>query len=174
MTKREFLGTAMASLAGATLAGAPATAAQDQKPGNIVDDGVTFQWRHRAGRLHATLAAPTTGWIAAGFNESRSLVNTRFVIAAVSKTPIRVEEHIALVPDHKEVGRLGLPRVIADVSGYTESGISHLAFSWPHTFLERPSLSLSPGSEVRVMLAWSHERDFYHHSAWRRHFDITL
>ncbi len=174
MTKREFLKTSMAALGGAALSRVSASAAQHEDPRSIVDAGVTFRWRHEAGRLHATLAAPTPGWIAAGFNEARTLSNTRFVIAAVSTAPIRVEEHIALVPDHQEVGRLGLPRAITDVSGYYDSGLSHLAFSLPQNFPERPSLRLSPGSKTYLMLAWSDEPDFDHHSAWRRHYDLIL
>jgi len=78
------------------------------------------------------MAAPTSGWIAAGFNEKPQLQNTWFVIAAVSVSPIVVEEHIALVPDHKAVERLGLRPVIADAAGTMDNGISTLTFSLPH------------------------------------------
>jgi len=42
--------------------------------------GIAFTWRHRQGRLHGHLSAATTGWLAVGFNDARTLRGTRFVI----------------------------------------------------------------------------------------------
>ncbi|MHA1567139.1 MAG: DOMON domain-containing protein [Alphaproteobacteria bacterium] len=174
MTKREFLTMALTALSGFTLTGLSANAATSHDQGSVSAAGVTFQWRHESGRLRANLSAPTAGWIAVGFNENPTLENTRFVIAAVSVAPIRVEEHIAMVPDHREVSQLGLPAAIAHTSGSYRDGISRLEFSLPEAMPGRARLSLRPGAKIHLMLAWSQETDFDHHSAWRRHFDITL
>lgn len=171
MNKRHFLSLAVTALGGLALGpGRPAASGN----GEILQDGVSFRWRHEGGRLRCEMAAPTSGWIAAGFNEKPQLQNTWFVIAAVSVSPIVVEEHIALVPDHKAVERLGLNPVIADATGAMDNGKSTLVFSLPQVFPQRPALALAPGRQVQLMLAWSAQTDFQHHSAWRRHFDITL
>lgn len=137
-------------------------------------DGTNLNWSHAARQLHVRFDAPTKGWIAVGFNENRRLRGTHFVIAAVDGGAVRIEEHLALVPDHKTVRELGIPPALANASMSLKDSRSHLAFSLPHVLPHRPELPLAPGSRVHVMLAWSHSPDFDHHSAWRRHVDIVL
>lgn len=183
MNKRKFLNMSLAMMSSLSLRADPATSQEARGSGSeavrgnhpaIVDAGVEFTWRHEADRVRGTLTAPTDGWIAVGFNEISSLRNTWFVIAAVSASPIRAEEHIALVPAHKNIADLGLEPGLEHVSGYYRDGRSRLEFSLPHTRPKRPSLRLDPGAGIYLMLAWSHEPDFDHHSAWRRHYDIVL
>ena len=171
MKRRAFVKASLALVG----CGSLATAAASREGSSMIqDDGVTFLWRHEGNRLWATLTAPTPGWIAAGFNETSALHNTRFVIAAVSVSPIRVEEHIALVPDHRPVAALGMPPALGDARGAYENGTSRLGFSLPQAIPGRPTLDLAQGAAATLMLAWSHEPDFDHHSAWRRHYAVTL
>lgn len=168
MKKRNFL-KAAAGAVGALGAPAAATGA-----GKTLSAGqMEISWHNANGRLHVRLSARTRGWIAVGFNSKRDLKGTRFVIASVAG-PLRAEEHIAQVPAHKEVTALGLAPALQDVQGQYKAPLSHLSFSLPETFPDQPNLALAPGAEVYLMLAWSHEPDFDHHSAWRQHFDVTL
>lgn len=175
MNKRQFLSLATFGLG--TLIGAPASLAATN-PANsarsVTQDGVTFSWCHDNTFLTGTLSAPTKGWIAVGFNEAPGLKNTRFIIAATSLFPIRAEEHIARVPDHKTVTELGLKPAMKLIRGSYADGRSHLEFQIPQRIADRPALSLAPGSRVHVMLAWSQAIAFDHHSAWRKHFPLTL
>ena len=137
--------------------------------------GMEFAWRHRAGRLHGHLSAPGTGWLAVGFNETRTLKGTRFVIAAVADGRTRAELHVALPPDHRPVEDVtGHPADLRDLDGRFEDGRSWLSFSLPHRSPDRMGLELSPGLSIHLMLAWSHAPDFDHHSAWRGHADVVL
>jgi len=136
--------------------------------------GTLFEWHHADTRLVARLDAPTQGWIAVGFNARPGLRNTRFIIADVSTQPIRVEEHLALVPAHREIGALGLAPAIKDARGAFNGTHSQLWFSLAHEIPGPPPLDLGPGQTAHVMLAWSQARDFNHHSAWRRHFATTM
>lgn len=173
MDKRNFLNLAIAAVGGFALS-APSANADTVRRRTVDDDGVSFNWHHQAGRLRGTLSAPTTGWIAVGFNEISTLRNTWFVIASVAEVPIRVEEHIALIPDHRNVVDLGISPSVSHVSGFLGQGRSKLDFSLPHQLPKRPLLRLEPNSATYLMLAWSHEPDFSHHSAWRRHYEIAL
>jgi len=132
-------------------------------------DGVVFSWAHDADRVRMALAIATAGWIAVGFNDRRTLAGTRFVIA--SAITGRIEERIARVPDHAPIAALGIAPAIAEAAVAFESGRSVLRFAMPHRL---SSQSLAPGSAVHLMLAWSPETDFAHHSAWRRHVDVVL
>jgi hypothetical protein len=163
MTKRDLL-------RGLTATGLLATAPAAANSGRIADGGTVLVWRHEAGRLFAEFSAPASGWVAAGFNATRGLAGTRFVIAA----PARIEERLALVPDHVRVTDRGLRSELTGASFARTRGTGVLRFSLPHRFSDFPQLRLDPGTRAHVMLAWSHDDDFAHHSAWRRHFDAVL
>lgn len=163
MDKRLFM---QALLGAVGLAGSAALA----EPRRVAAGGMDFRWIHRDERLHCTLSGKTEGWIAVGFNAARPLANTRFVIASAGGS-LRIEEHIALVPDHRSVEALGIAPALAATSGQYAYGMSLVAFSLPQ---QLPDLNLASGVRTHLMLAWSHHADFDHHSAWRKHFDITL
>ena len=171
MNKRDFIKLPLAVLATNVFHTADASPFEKN---NIDQDGVSFAWRHETHALIGIVKAPTRGWVAVGFNESSELKNTRFIIAAVSTSPIHVEEHLALVPEHRPVEELGMPATLIHAEGGFTAGVSTLIFTLPHKIPGRPNLNLAPGNTVNVMLAWSMEQDFDHHSAWRRHFTITL
>jgi len=140
----------------------------------INDAGVTFDWSHRSGELIGNLCAPTQGWIAAGFNDIASMNGTRFVMAHVAGEQILVEEHVAIDSTHKPVEALGLKPALTSAEGRFRNGQSSLRFSMTEEISERPLLRLSKGRSAYVMLAWSLEAGFDHHSAWRKHYATTL
>lgn len=129
-------------------------------------DGTEFAWQHAGGRIVCAFAASAGGWIAAGFNAARGLRGTRFVMGAAP--PGDVAERLALVPDH-----IAAPTpALLDVRIARAGARVQLDFVFPHEISGGPRLA--PGTRAHVMLAWSHDRDFAHHSAWRRHFDVVL
>jgi hypothetical protein len=163
----------LATIGGAALAPMAPGDTASTSVRHVAIDGVIFDWRHSDDRLHGTLMAPTRGWIAVGFNMSRSLNGTRFVIAVTRQKPT-AEMHVALIPEHPTIGSLGGQSGLADVFGRHNDTQSTVKFSLPHFNAAPFALELSPGTPVYLMLAWSHETDFAHHSAWRRHFDVVL
>jgi hypothetical protein len=140
----------------------------------IERDGTAFAWSHRGDRLFGDLSAPTKGWLAVGFNDEPALKGTRFLIGVVEGSVVRAEMHIADPPHHQPVEMLGGLSDIRDLKGQCGSGHSRLAFSLPHRSTDRFAIDLMPGRSIHLMLAWSHEPDFAHHSAWRRHVDVIL
>jgi hypothetical protein len=163
MTRRLFT----SALAGAAL---PTSTVR-----NVIEtDGVSFTWLHRDNRLCCELAAPTQGWIAAGFNDRAELKGTQFVMADLASKPPRAELHLALVPDHCRIEDLGGRSGLVVTEGEQANGNSRLVFSLPEQMPAPFPLDLRRGSKLTLMLAWSLAREFDHHSAWRKHFQITL
>jgi len=136
--------------------------------------GIAFTWRHAQGRLHGSLSAETTGWLAVGFNDKRTLRGTRFVIGRVVDGRAHAEVHIARVPDHAEVGTLGGVSGLADVAGGRTRDETWLTFSLPLKSGDDFEIDLSPGRKVLLMLGWSLSPDFDHHSRVREHRDVVL
>ncbi|MEM7523782.1 MAG: DOMON domain-containing protein [Pseudomonadota bacterium] len=137
--------------------------------------GMTFEWRHASDRIFVRLAAPTRGWFAVGFNDQSGLDGARFVIASVSDDGVaRAEERIARPPVHSPVEALGGAPGLAETSGRLTPGGAAVSFSLPIDAGDAFAADLRPGATTHLMLAWSHEPDFTHHSAWRRHFTRRL
>ncbi|WP_300064466.1 DOMON domain-containing protein [uncultured Roseobacter sp.] len=129
---------------------------------------------HENRRLHAQFGAPTDGWLAVGFNNEQVLEGTRFVIGAMKNGSFHAEKHIVVGPGHPTVQSLGYEATVTGVTGEVTATHSTMAFSLPHVFPDTSSPSLSPGKTTHLMLACSQDANFSHHSAWRRHLDITL
>ncbi|MEO0637076.1 MAG: DOMON domain-containing protein [Pseudomonadota bacterium] len=158
--------------AGLTFSAIPASASPLQETLSL--DGTTFRNWHRKDRLFSTFSAPTKGWLAVGFNNQERLEGTRFVMGAVVGSSFRAEERIALVPNHRRIQDLGLAPAVEHVSGHTSENTTTMQFSMPHVLADSDNPTLSSGKRSYVMLAWSHDTDFEHHSAWRRHFLMEL
>lgn len=166
----------------AVLTALPRAAARDAEPSDarpsdvapVEVGGMTFAWHHRDGRLRVNVSAPAPGWLTVGFNDQDGLAQTWLIMAALVLGRLHVEEHVALPPHHRTVAELGGHGLVADVDGSRRGARTLVAFSLPHDGPGRFAKPLGPGTTTHLVLAWSHETDFAHHSAWRGHRTITL
>ncbi|MES0884777.1 DOMON domain-containing protein [Roseibium sp. SCP14] len=146
----------------------------DTETDRLEKDGVTFDWRFDKGRFRARMSAPTTGWLAAGLNSSIELKDTYFVMLRIEDGTVEAQERIAVSSGHRGTGALGYSPVLGHVAGREELGQTHVSFVLPMNLPGPRNINLREGAQVFLMLAWSQEKDFTHHSAWRRHFEVTL
>ncbi len=168
MHRRTFLATVALSTPNAM-------AVNETPPRRRVElDDTTFAWWHQDARLFGELSAPTEGWLAVGFNNEATLRGTRFVIGVINHNITLAQWHIADPPNHHPIRGLGGLSDIRDLQGEIRYGRSTLAFSLPAHSTGRFAIDLSPDRSVHMMLAWSHHKNFQHHSAWRRHIDLIL
>ncbi len=134
-----------------------------------------FTWFHLDDQLMGKLQAPAPGWLAIGFNNQETLLGTRFIMAAVHDDgSVHAEERIAVPGGHDALSNQGGSLGLDHLQGARKNGTTELTFSLSDNVNDPNQVSLAPGSPTYLMLAWSHEADFAHHSAWRRHFDVTL
>lgn len=173
MTKRDFLKLVLGSVSAFSMGPVQAETKEPARNAMAVD-GIAFSWRHEQHCLFCHFTAPTTGWLAVGFNDRRDLAGTRFLMAVPSDPTARPEEHLATPPTHHPVAEHGLQPVIRDIKITNQQGLATLALSFPHIIRQPRLLHLDPGARAFLMLAWSRAADYGHHSAWRRHFSITL
>lgn len=149
-------------------------ATMSQAKANLSVQGVSLNWHWEKNGIHGSLTAPTHGWLAVGFNSTDALNGSRFLMAAATRHGTRQSERIAIVPGHVPIESLGLEPVFSGVSAELKKGASIIRFSLAPRIPDRPQLEFREGHATFVMLAWSTSPDFDHHSAWRRHFTITL
>lgn len=171
MSRRQFvLKGCMTVLVGLL----PATGKTSGITGLIKDGGVEFRWEHATEGLQCVLVAPTAGWIAVGFNAEHRLLGTRFLMAVTSEPVLRWQERVARVPPGENIQSLGVPAAFRVNAGEFRAGRSEISLTVARRISSEPKVDLSAGTRPYLMLAWSNEADFDHHSAWRKHYAINL
>lgn len=120
-------------------------------------------WVDEGPVLVVTLSAPTTGWVAIGFNRGPELAGARLVMASVQGATALAEEHVAAPPEHFRVDDLRV-RSAREVSGRTE-----VTVEVPRVRGVPGELRLDEASVGHLILAFSESDDFQHHSRMRVH-----
>jgi hypothetical protein len=152
------------------LLGAPARAAMP----SVSAAGVQFSWTVQGESLHGCMSAATSGWVAVGFNTRTGLQGARLVMGHVVAGRAHAEVHIAQPPRHLHRQTADGHERVSNVSGRQAGGRTHVCFSMPLKPTDTEDVALLRGAPVHLILAWSHEADFDHHSAQRDSVEMML
>ncbi len=138
-------------------------------------NGMTVNWVIKDQHIEFQLSAPTTGWLAIGFNETDALPGTYLVMARVRQRVAQVVEHKTLTPgDYQPITALGGQASVVVLSGKEQGNITSVQFRIPQQVADGFHKQLLPGSKWRLLVAYSREDDFKHHSMMRTNIAITL
>ncbi len=145
----------------------------------VQDSGVIFEWRTTATHLQGCMQAQSTGWITVGFNTQPTLDGARLVMGRVdaranAKSSL-IEIHQAMPPRHEMRHSSAMKsEVIQLISSEQRGGLTRICFRMALAASYTGDVALSVGKPVHLILAWSHERDFQHHSAQRGAVNTVL
>lgn len=137
-----------------------------KKTASVEAGGMKFEWRFEGGKLLGTMRAPTTGWVAVGFNDDETLAGSRLIMARVVNGEVVAEEHIAQPPNHHDIRTLGAPQTLSELRGRA-NGEVEIDFALDAGAVQPSGLELRPGQRVWLTLAFSDDPDFGHHSRFR-------
>jgi hypothetical protein len=138
-------------------------------------NGMTFQWRFSKDHLQCKATAPTDGWVAIGFNTKNELSGTNLIMGAVEQDYITIDDRFIVKPgDHKSIIELGGSEAVAQRRGKEENGKTSISFSIPLSVNDKFHHNLIEGKEYYVLMAFSQEDDFQHHSIMRTTIKIKL
>ncbi len=142
----------------------------------VVKRGMAFVWEFAGEWLHVRLTAPTQGWLAVGFNDRNQLANTNLIMGALYPSgKLLVQDRVIVrAGTHRAKVDLGLADRLAKRSGCPESGGTTIAFSIPTAATDEYSYDLLSGQKIHLLLAYSQERPFKHHSFMRTHLYLML
>lgn len=116
---------------------------------------ISLEWLVEGDELHMTISAPTTGWVAVGFKPSRIMKDANFVIGYVSGGEVFIEDHFGSGTfAHKPDTELGGTRDVTLKSGSEENGTTSLSFSLPLSSGDEYDREITPGEEIKVLLAY--------------------
>jgi hypothetical protein len=134
--------------------------------------GVEFRWALDGRLLHGCMHARTRGWVTVGFNTQPTLDGARLVMGRVQGGKAQVEVHRAQPPRHARIA--GADDVVGISGGAQQAGVTRVCFVMPLDPIDPADVMLVAGAPTHLLLAWSHESDFDHHSADRGAVNVQL
>ncbi len=143
--------------------------------GRIEAQGMVFKWAVREQWLFCEMRGPLQGWIAVGINTIPGLKGTNLIMGAFQDgAPVISDRHVVAVGDHQSVQRLGgTERAVLMEATQDESGV-RIQFKLPLRATDEWHHTLEKGRTYHLLMAYSQDPDFGHHSAMRKHFQIKL
>ena len=150
--------------------------------GNVFDSvtvsGITLQWHaDTLGFLHIKLSAPTTGWIAVGFDPSQGMLDANIIIDYVhSDTAYLRDDYGTGINTHEPDINSGGENNINESAGSEIDGITTLEFTIPLDSGDSRDRPLIIGNTYAVILAYGNDDaddfDSYHQERTATQIDI--
>ncbi len=137
-------------------------------------EGMTFRHRFVGDSIEFEFEAPASGWIAVGFNSKDDIVGADLKMFAVTAAgPVSSDQFVVAAGRHPEKRALGAASNLETLELTELRGRTRARFRTPVRG-GRYDFTFEPGREIWLILAWSAEDDFAHHSRVRRHFRYRL
>jgi DnaJ-class molecular chaperone len=138
-------------------------------------NNMIVRWKIEKEHIHFEMEAPTDGWVAIGFNETRSLAGTYLLMGRIRNGKAEVAEHYTEKPgSYKRITDYGIPNQTIGVEGDEKGNITRLHFSIPIEKASKYHKQLLPTTKWTLLLAYSLDDDFQHHSIMRTSVEIKL
>ena len=120
----------------------------------ITSSGFVLQWKVEGDILRVVVSAPTTGWIAVGFDPTRMMKDANIIIGYVKNGQVQIRGDYGIaVTAHQPDEGLGGSTDIVEASGKEEGGNTQLSFAIPLDSGDSRDRVLVPGQEYRVILS---------------------
>jgi hypothetical protein len=147
----------------------------DENARSVSKNGMEIKWRFDENRIYFEMKAPTKGWLAIGFNEASALKGTYLIMGQVANHQAVVVEHFVQNPgQYSPIKDLGGTVEVQDIVGWEEALFTKLSFSLPLAAVDHYRKSLTSGANYNLLIAYSQEDDFQHHSVMRTSVKIQL
>ena len=141
----------------------------------IKKNNMQVSWHYQSNRIFFKMAAPTGGWVTIGFNTSAGTTGAYLLMGHVVKGKVEVVEHYTKSPgNYKPITKFGATAHVKDVQGEQNGEHTIIEFSLPVIANSKYQRDLTEGLEYIMLIAYSQEDDFQHHSIMRTSTGIKL
>lgn len=150
---------------------------QGSAAGEISRDGVTLTWEYFEDEVAFTVSAPTTGWVAVGFDASSVMLDGDMVIGYVVNEELFISDQWGDgYTSHSADTELGGTMDILSASGTEAEGRTTISFTRPVATGDSFDHDLEPGTTHSVMLAYGPEGSdgFTGRHEWVETFRVQL
>lgn len=139
-------------------------------------NGMILRWHYTPAQVHFEMQAHTQGWLAVGFNRQQQLAGTNLIMGAVNaEQRLLIEDrYIVRFGQHEAKTALGAVSRLSAQSGSYAGGATTIRFVLPIRADDPYSHDLQAGSGCWLLLAFSAEPDFQHHSRMRTWAEVRL
>lgn len=137
--------------------------------------GMTFGYEVVDNMLKCSLQAPTNGWVGVGFNTKNSIVGSDLLLfnvvnGKVSCTDLFVKGVGNPIKDSANGGK----NTITLLKGTEKNSFTHVTFTIPMNSGDPNDFVHVLGKEAWLILAYSVDDDFAHHSRVRKHIPFII
>ena len=118
----------------------------------IERNGMVFEWKIEGTKLRCKMKAPTTGWVAIGFNTHANLPGTNLIMDAVEQEFFRIDDRYIVAPgNHKSMIQMGVDDQITLKNAKEWQGTTMIEFVIPLQSNDKYHLQLNKGSEYHLL-----------------------
>jgi hypothetical protein len=152
----SLVGSALLSL---VLAGqAPAADYQH----SLKVDQMSFSWSVNADSLAVRLSAPTTGYVAIGFNPTEMMKDANIIIGYVKDGKVELSDDFGSGPTvHMPDDKLGGTSNLTLIGGSEAGNTTTLEFSVPLNSGDANDGVINPTADTKIMFAYGPDRDSF-------------
>ena len=134
-----------------------------------------FQWKIDGENIDIILSAPTTGWIAVGFDPSRMMKDADILIGYVKNNEVFMRDDFGSGnTKHRADTELGGTDNITVTGGSEADGETSLEFSIPLHSWDSYDRVLEEGGEYKLIFAYGNKDDFRSYHKTRTSIKVTL
>jgi len=141
----------------------------------ITSANITLRWRVNGQNLDVILSAPTSGWVAVGFDPTSMMRDANFVLTEVNDgVAVARDDYGTGLTSHASDVSLGGTDNVTNLTGTETGGTTEVSFTIPLDSGDEFDRPLEPGAAYRVLLAYSVSSDLSVKHTQRTAVEITL
>jgi len=118
--------------------------------------GITFEWRTEGTNLYVRLFAPTTGWVAVGFNPSSMMQDANFIMGYVSGNDVVISDQYGsgLTSHTPDTDMTGGSDNLSDKQGTQTGNGTRITFTIPLDSGDSYDRELVAGQTYKIIIAY--------------------
>lgn len=129
---------------------------------SLTADKMTFDWSVNGDQLAVKLSAPTTSWVAVGFNPSSKMKDANIIIGYVKDGKVKIlDDHGTASTQHKSDKKIGGADNVTVVGGSEENDVTTIEFTIPLNSGDEKDGVIDPNADTTVILAYGQGRDSF-------------
>jgi hypothetical protein len=117
----------------------------------VTENGMTLKWKVDGANLKVVVKAPTTGWVAVGFQPSSMMKDANIIIGYVKGNQLFIRNDYGT---GNTVHESSLKENILEKSGKEADGYTEISFTIPLNSGDSKLKALVPGNECDVILGY--------------------
>lgn len=129
---------------------------------------MNVSWHFENERIYFEMSAPTDGWVTIGFNAQSETTGAYLLMGNIINGKVNVVEHFTESPgNYSPITKLGAESQVDNIEGIEKNNNTLINFSLPKKAFSKYQKDLLEGNEYTMIIAFSREDDFQHHSMMR-------